>query len=121
MITNTSRRQTTEQNQTRFLMAGTADGDLPIQMTAVVVFEGRQVVSNSAKIMDPKSGALVCDGKVSNIDQGYLAATCEGAGPYSGLHMVLDLQVRTYSSGNFTGTVTADVRQRGQSGDGDGD
>jgi hypothetical protein len=68
-----------------------------------------KVTRNSVQLMDPRSHAVLCDGKLTSFDENYARMTCTGAGPYAGVR--IDLQTRFDASrdGTFSGGVSGEM------------
>ena len=51
------------------------------------------VTTNKAELLDATSGATLCDGKLTALNNGTLRVACSGTGPYEGVSMVLASRV----------------------------
>jgi len=61
---------------------------------------------------DPASGNVVCSGKITQFDDGFLQVSCAGAGPYAGVSMTLSSRVSGNQDGTFSGALSGSM-QRG--------
>jgi len=69
------------------------------------------VTFNKAVMLDPTSNAVICDGQLTSLDEGYLRMTCTGVGPYQGVRMTLASRVRARSDGSFTGALSGGMQR----------
>jgi hypothetical protein len=97
---------------------GTATGDYNTSVHIELVTQrppggGRASVTvNTAEVRDPANGNVLCSGKVTQFDDGFVQLTCAGAGPYAGVNMTLSSRVAGNRDGTFSGALSGSM-QRG--------
>jgi sulfoxide reductase heme-binding subunit YedZ len=128
-------QQTSDATGTHLTLDGVTSGDLTtklhveLQQTRVVPTpdnediekvaddedaEARPTVTvtvNKAQLIDPVSSQVVCEGKLTALDDGYLKATCDGVGPYAGVRISVSSQVQASRDGSFSGALSGSMRR----------
>ena len=110
--------QSQDASTAHLTLDGTTSGDLAAKIhielaTQAVAGSRRSTVTvNTAEMRDPASGNVVCNGKVTQFDGGFIQLSCTGAGPYAGVSMTLSSQVSGNSDGTFSGALSGSM-QRG--------
>lgn len=110
--------QSQDASTAHLTLDGTTSGDLNAKIhielaTQAVAGSRRSTVTvNTAEMRDPASGNVVCNGKVTQFDGGFIQLSCTGAGPYAGVSMTLSSQVSGNSDGTFSGALSGSM-QRG--------
>ncbi|MBI5284791.1 MAG: ferric reductase-like transmembrane domain-containing protein [Chloroflexi bacterium] len=69
------------------------------------------VTLNKAQLLDPASNSVICDGRLTRLDDGYMRLTCDGAGPYAGVRITVASRVRTNADGSFTGALSGQMHR----------
>jgi len=69
------------------------------------------VTLNRAQLLDPASNSVICDGRLTRMDDGYMRLACDGAGPYIGVRITVASRVRTNPNGSFTGALSGQMRR----------
>jgi hypothetical protein len=103
-----------ELQQTR--VAPTPDNEDAEQIADDENAEGRPAVTitvNKAQLIDPTTSAVVCEGKLTAMDGGYLKATCDGAGPYAGVRISVASRVQAAKDGSFSGALSGSMQRLG--------
>jgi len=127
--------QTSDATGTHLTLDGVTSGDLvtklhvELQQTRVVPTpdnetaeqiaddenaESRPAVTiavNKAQLIDPATGGVVCEGKLTALDGGYLKATCDGAGPYAGVRISVASRVQAAKDGSFSGALSGSMQR----------
>jgi sulfoxide reductase heme-binding subunit YedZ len=130
-------QQTSDATGTHLMLDGVTSGDLTtklhveLQQTRVVPTpdnediekvaddenaEARPAVTiavNKAELIDPASGQVVCEGKLTALDGGYLKATCDGVGPYAGVRISVSSRVQAAKDGSFSGALSGSMQRLG--------
>src|SRR5438477_1409808 len=87
----------------------TASGDVPVKLAVDLVStnsQGRsQVTTNTARLMDPASGATVCSGRLISLNNNVMSITCDGSGAYDGVRITLTGRVNASNDGTFSGSL----------------
>ena len=69
------------------------------------------ITTNKAQILDTASGATLCDGKLTALNNGTLRVACSGAGPYEGVSMQLASSVDAGRDGTLSGAVSGTMER----------
>jgi hypothetical protein len=128
--------QTRDATSSHLVIDGAADGDLPAKLhvelaqTSVVPTpddevnehevndnedtEARpksSVTVNTAELRDPESGTILCTGKLTSLDDGYMRATCDGSGPYQGVRISIASRIQAGADGSLTGALSGKMQR----------
>lgn len=131
-----SGRYTRTRNGTssRLVIDGTAAGDLParlhvelVQSTAATARDDEYedgdededgesrtattVMTNTAELLDAASGAVLCAGELTSLDDGYMRATCDGSGPYQGVRISISSRMQAGAEGSLTGALSGKMQR----------
>jgi len=110
--------QTSDATGTHLTLDGVTSGDLTtklhveLQQTRVAG-ANPTVTLNKAELIDPASGQVVCEGKLTALDDGYMKAACDGVGPYAGVRITVSSRVQAASDGTFSGALSGSMRRLG--------
>lgn len=127
--------QTQDATGSRLVIDGTTDGDLPVKLhvelvrTAVVPTPDNEVdehevndnedtearakstvTVNTAELRDTNSSAILCTGKLTGLDDGYMRATCDGSGPYQGVRISISSRIQAGADGTLTGALSGKMQ-----------
>jgi sulfoxide reductase heme-binding subunit YedZ len=108
--------QNQDASASHLTLDGTASGDLNTKIhieLATQTVAGSQrtnVTVNTAEVRDPASGNVVCAGKVTQFDDGFVRVTCTGSGPYAGVNMTLSSRVSGNRDGTFSGALSGSMQ-----------
>jgi hypothetical protein len=69
------------------------------------------VTTNTAELRDPASGAVLCSGKLTTLDGGYMRATCDGSGPYQGVRISISSRIQAGADGSLTGALSGKMQR----------
>ena len=69
------------------------------------------VTTNKAELLDAASGATLCDGKLTALNNGTLRVACSGTGPYEGVNMVLASSVDAGRDGTLSGALSGTMER----------
>lgn len=127
--------QTRSATGAHLVIDGAADGDLPAKLHVELVqaltaptpddesieqaadseeAEARPqatVTTNTAQLLDASSGALLCTGQLTSLDDGYLRATCDGSGPYQGVRISLASRLTAAQDGSLSGALSGKMQR----------
>lgn len=109
--------QTQDATGSRLVIDGTTDGDLPVKLHVELVqtasSQPRQrptVTVNTAELRDTNSSAILCTGKLTGLDDGYMRATCDGSGPYQGVQISISSRIQAGADGTLTGALSGKMQ-----------
>jgi hypothetical protein len=117
--------QTSDATGTHLTLDGVTAGDLvtklhvELQQTRAASTPGGDtraavtIAVNKAELIDPATNAVVCEGKLTALDGGYLKATCDGAGPYAGVRISVSSRVQASKDGSFSGALSGSMQRLG--------
>lgn len=109
--------QSQDASTSRLTLDGTASGDLntkihiELETQAVAGSRRASVTVNTAEMRDPANGAVVCSGKITQFDDGFVQLTCAGTGPYAGVSMTLSSRVSGNRDGTFSGALSGSMQR----------
>ena len=69
------------------------------------------ITVNTAQITDPVTNTVLCTGQLTGLDGGYMRLTCDGVGPYAGVHFTISSRLEAAADGTFTGALSGTMRR----------
>ena len=108
--------QNQDASASHLMLDGTASGDLNtkihIELATQPAAGSRRssVTLNTAEVRDPASGNVVCAGRVTQFDDGFVQLSCTGTGPYAGVNMTLSSRVSGNRDGTFSGALSGQMQ-----------
>ncbi|HZP58523.1 MAG TPA: ferric reductase-like transmembrane domain-containing protein [Dehalococcoidia bacterium] len=71
------------------------------------------VTVNRATLSDPQSNSVICAGRLTQLDDGYMRLTCDGVGPYDGVRMSVTTRISASRDGTFSGPLSGTMQRVG--------
>lgn len=108
--------QNQDASASHLTLDGTASGDLNTKIHIEIATQPAtgsrrsSVTVNTAEVRDPANGSVVCAGKVTQFDDGFMQLTCTGTGPYAGVNMTLSSRVSGSRDGTFSGALSGSMQ-----------
>ena len=68
-------------------------------------------MTNTAELLDAASGAVLCAGELTALDDGYMRATCDGSGPYQGVRISISSRMQAGAEGSLTGALSGKMQR----------
>jgi len=108
--------QNQDASASHLTLDGTASGELNTKIHIEIATQpaagGRRsnVTVNTAEVRNPANGSVVCAGKVTQFDGGFMRLTCTGTGPYAGVNMTLSSRVSGNRDGTFSGALSGSMQ-----------
>lgn len=94
------------------MLSGDLSLKLHLELNTAAASQGRSTVTlNKAQLLDPRTNAVVCDGGLTEFDRQGVAASCVGAGPYSGVKMTLQPILNADSASTLSGSVSGTMQR----------
>jgi Ferric reductase like transmembrane component len=129
-------QQTQDAASSHLVLDGAASGDLPVKVhveltqAAVVptpdsevneqdpndneATEAQAVTAvtlNTAQLLDANTSAVICGGNLNSLNQGTMRLTCDGAGPYAGVRIVVSSRLSAARNGTFSGALSGTMQR----------
>lgn len=106
--------QSGDSDSPHLVMQGTTSGDLSAKLEIELASDGSDrrgasVTHNQVELMDPASGAVLCNGQLTTFDDNRAQITCDGEGPFHGVRMTLQAQFNAANDGTFTGALSGEM------------
>lgn len=69
------------------------------------------ITLNTAEMTDPATNTVLCTGQLTGLDDGFMRLTCDGVGPYAGVHFTISSRLQAAADGTFTGALSGTMRR----------
>jgi len=108
--------QSQDASASHLTLDGDTSGDLNAKIHIELATEAAagsrraNITVNKAQMLDPATGAVICGGKLTQFDDGFVQISCTGAGPYAGIDMTLSSRVEGNRDGTFSGALSGSMQ-----------
>lgn len=111
--------QSSDQSNASLRIDATGDGDIPLRLQVQLVLQRQaaqqasQVVTNTVDISDSNSGAAICHGQLTSLDEDFIALACQGSDGGQAFSLTLQGRLNALRDGSIAGAMSGDVSRSG--------